>query len=767
MSKHLPFLAVLIAFAILATAFSVVNPLHEATDEIRHYRYVRYLLDYRRLPVQEPDQPRSQSHHPPLYYALAALASSWVQPDRPLYATLPANPYWGYRYWEVGVDNKNQYVHSADEAFPYRGDVLIAHLARLVNVLLGACVVILSYYLGRLVFVDRPAMALGGLAFVAFNPMFLYMSGSINNDVVAAAGGAAVITVCARLMSAGVTRQRAAVLGLVYGLALMAKFNLAFILGLIELTLLAGAWKRRSARELVWANLAVLGGAALVSGWWFVRNQVLYGEPSGFERVTDLWGMRDPRTSLPLALSELPYAWSSLWGRFGYGQIPMPDWVYTGLGLVAGAGVLGLGLRVVQLWRARAEQACSPGTVKNRVPAPCAENAHTCDKLYSHESPWHLSLLVASVLSFGGVLFGYMLISPAGAMGRFFFPALPALGLCVFYGLSAWLPSRWTRWLAAFCLAAMAALSLYALLGILRPAYERPPTLSSSQIASIQQPAQLTLGDHARLLGYDLETTRLQPGDELTFTVYWQALAPAPEDLTVFVHMLSQEGPLVAQRDTYPGLGKFPASSWRPGDTFSDRYRIVLDPYTYAPDVADLVVGLYTPGNGRLPVTDADGRTIGTGVTLTQITLTPLEGPYPNPVHVNFEDQIALVGYSLSARSVPAGQPFTLTLYWQALAPMEYEYQLFAQLVGEDYQRWAANDGFPNTSPKRTWKWAAGQVYKDSRVLDVAPDTPPGIYPLHLGWFGGPNNERLFVLADNGIPSSDYVVLTQIRVEPP
>jgi 4-amino-4-deoxy-L-arabinose transferase-like glycosyltransferase len=737
MSKHLPFLAVLIAFAILATAFSVANPLHEATDEIRHYRYVRYLLDYRRLPVQEPDQPRSQSHHPPLYYVLAALASSWVQPDRPLYATLPANPHWGYRYWEVGVDNKNQYVHGAGEAFPYRGDVLIAHLARLVNVLLGACVVTLSYYLGRSIFVEQPAVALGGLAFVAFNPMFLYMSGAINNDVVAAAGGAAVIAACARLMATGLTRRRAAVLGLVYGLALMAKFNLAFILLLIELTLLAETWKQRSPRALLWANLAVLGGAALVSGWWFVRNQVLYGEPTGLERMADLWGARDPFTSLPLALSELPYAWSSLWGRFGYGQIPMPDWVYTGLGVVTGAGVLGLGLRAVQLWRARADK------------ARCL---------------WHLGLLVASVLSFGGVLFGYMLISPAGAMGRFFFPALPALGLCVFYGLSAWLPSRWTTTLAAFCLAAMAALSLYALLGILRPAYDRPPPLSQPQIASIQHPAQLTLGSSARLLGYDLEATSLQPGDEFACTVYWQALAPAPEDLTVFVHLLSQAGPLVAQRDTYPGLGRFPASSWQPGDTFRDRYRIVLDSYAYAPDVVDVVVGLYTPDGGRLPVTDAGGHTTGTGVTLTQITLAPQQGPYPNPVHINFEDQIALVGYSLSARSVPAGQPVTLTLYWQALVPMEYEYQLFAQLVGDAYQRWAANDGFPNTSPKRTWRWSAGQVYTDTRVLAVAPDTPPGIYPLHLGWFGGPNSERLFVLADSGIPTSEYVVLTQIRV---
>jgi hypothetical protein len=99
---------------------------------------------------------------------------------------------------------------------------------------------------------------------------------------------------------------------------------------------------------------------------------------------------------------------------------------------------------------------------------------------------------------------------------------------------------------------------------------------------------------------------------------------------------------------------------------------------------------------------------------------------------------------------------------------MQYEYRVFAQVLGEANRQWAANDGFPNTSPKRTWRWSAGQVYTDVRVLHIAPDTPPGIYPLELGLFGGPDNERLPVMsADGRNQVGDHLSLTQIRVQAP
>src|SRR5258706_4609990 len=89
------------AYAVLALAYGVANPPFEATDEIRHFRYVRYIAVNGGLPPVSVETSRDlQAHHPPLYYALAALLTapipSQVWPDY----TPPVNPFWGVCYYE-------------------------------------------------------------------------------------------------------------------------------------------------------------------------------------------------------------------------------------------------------------------------------------------------------------------------------------------------------------------------------------------------------------------------------------------------------------------------------------------------------------------------------------------------------------------------------------------------------------------------------------------------------------------------------------------
>jgi hypothetical protein len=127
----------LLVFVVLAATVSLANPLFEAPDEIRHYRYVRKLVTEHHLPIQGQEEVRSQSHHPPLYYALAALASAWVPSPHTSTYEHPSNPFWGYRNWEVGVDNKLQYWHGDAERFPFRAGFLAVLISRWVNVRVG------------------------------------------------------------------------------------------------------------------------------------------------------------------------------------------------------------------------------------------------------------------------------------------------------------------------------------------------------------------------------------------------------------------------------------------------------------------------------------------------------------------------------------------------------------------------------------------------------------------------------------------------------
>ena len=257
--RHWPILLILIAYLSLAVAYSLASPLYEPTDELRHFRYVRHIAVHHSLPVQQTDAPRAQSHHPPLYYVLGALVSGWLPIAQEIYYEPATNPYWGYQYWEVGDDNKNQYLHGDDELFPFHGVALAVYVVRWMTVLIGAGVVWLTYRIGREVFPDRPALAVGGAALIAFNPQFIYLSGAINNDILAALCGAAVLWACVRLVRDGPSVRTDLTLGVLYGVSLLTKFHLLALLGLIELAYLIAVWPTRDWRAFVRGSLVVVG----------------------------------------------------------------------------------------------------------------------------------------------------------------------------------------------------------------------------------------------------------------------------------------------------------------------------------------------------------------------------------------------------------------------------------------------------------------------------------------------------------------------------
>ena len=116
--EHRAITLLLLAFIALGLAYSAVNPLHEATDELRHYRFVQHIIQRGSLPVQGAMPCSAQGHHPPLYYALAAAATGWIDTGRDVCYEPPTNPFWAHQYWEVGVDNKNQYLHGRGRSLP-------------------------------------------------------------------------------------------------------------------------------------------------------------------------------------------------------------------------------------------------------------------------------------------------------------------------------------------------------------------------------------------------------------------------------------------------------------------------------------------------------------------------------------------------------------------------------------------------------------------------------------------------------------------------
>ena len=74
----------LTSFAVLAMIYSISVPIFEASDEVWHYPMVETIASTWSLPVQ-PLTPgdssgpwRQEGSQPPLYYAIAAALTSWI-----------------------------------------------------------------------------------------------------------------------------------------------------------------------------------------------------------------------------------------------------------------------------------------------------------------------------------------------------------------------------------------------------------------------------------------------------------------------------------------------------------------------------------------------------------------------------------------------------------------------------------------------------------------------------------------------------------------
>ncbi len=123
-----------------------------------------------------------------------------------------------------------------------------------------------------------------------------------------------------------------------------------------------------------------------------------------------------------------------------------------------------------------------------------------------------------------------------------------------------------------------------------------------------------TLGGAVNLLGYDLQPAR----DSLRLALYWQSLQSFDRAYDVFVHLVDQDGQIVAQVDAQPLSGLAPTARWQPGDIVRDPTLIEL-PADLRPGRYTLNVGMYWREDGsRLPL---DGGAGEDAIMLVELSL--------------------------------------------------------------------------------------------------------------------------------------------------
>ena len=740
----------LFVFVALSVTYSVVTPIFEASDELWHYPVVQYIATGRGLPVQTPvDRPglwKQQASQPPLYYALAALATTWIDTSD-LTATLRPNP-----HAAVGVatpdGNINMAAHDpAREAWPWRGTVLAIHIARLLSVAMGAATVYLTYRLGQAVLPDRPEIALGAAAFNAFTPMFVFISGSVNNDNL-------VIPLCSLALLLMIRQGRNAlgeerplragywILGFVIGLATLTKLSGAGLLAPAALTGAWVAWQRKSWRHLFAAGLAIGLPVLALTGWWFWRNQQLYGDLLGFKLFTPYFSRPVP-ADLAQIWSERTSFLYGYWGNLGGLNLPIPSWTYALLNILLVLAGIGLVVSLLRFALRRAEQSFD----------------------LRHASP-------IFVITLWGIIVFVSWLSWTrttwSSQGRLVFYALPSYSILMAAGLGALLPRRAAPFALGTIGVGMALLSAVLPFAVIAPAYARPPQLTAAQVAGISQRADVTFGDVLILLGYDAPAMYAQPGNSIPITLYWRALKPFEKNYSIFLHLLDENDIEVQAQDkgqAYPGRGNLPTTTLVPGQTWAETWVMPVRATAYAPARLTWEIGLFDMTAGaRLEATDKSGQPLGDNVRFGQIELNRPVGSLYNPVSYNFSNQIELIGYDLDRRQAAPGETLRLMLFWRTRRTPERDLTVFAHVLQKPQTLWAQWDKAP-VPP--TSQWQSGQVVSDTYQLTLKPDTPAGVYDIETGVYyfaSGGSIERLKLITTGGQLQEDFVLLSRVRV---
>ncbi|MDQ7027345.1 MAG: glycosyltransferase family 39 protein [Anaerolineae bacterium] len=574
---------ILAIFVFLALGFSL-GALFEGPDEAAHYNFVRYVQANRNLPPADGD-PYGQFHQAPLYYLLMQpLAILFPDPnfDR---AELRENPNHAYDITRFGNDNKNLYLHTRDEAFPYRTATARAvHVMRLASVLMGAITVWLAYRVTCFVWSEHPYRRILTVAIVAFWPQFIYLSSLINNDNLMFLMGTASLLLMLQ-QQANPTWKRAAILGLVLGAALLTKASM----GLLAIPIgIATIIDKRLWKYAILTALLTIA----IGGWWYVRNYVTYGDWFGFNAMFIAWSNQainpDGSPDFAIGLSRSVYAYSSVWARFGQGAIAMPLWIYRVfdyLLIIAGIGLIG---RFIRGWKNRQ-------TIRVNV---------------------RQSVFIAAfALVWIGSIISAASVATAGNQGRYLFPGIVAWGMILALGIDTWF-IRIPRAIATAIVCSLLIItSLTALFVGFYPSYRALPVPDE-----IARPLGIRYEDTAELLGISPLDLQGYPGETITVELYWRALESAAPTLQMYLHAINGED--VLWRDSIPGNGNRPADDWQPDETWSERYVVTL-PVTLEPDTNYiLVAGLFDPTTGTaLEAFDGAGNSLSNTPFIANLTI--------------------------------------------------------------------------------------------------------------------------------------------------
>jgi hypothetical protein len=719
----------------LAILFGLILPSYEGPDEVDHILYVKHIAEGLGIPVQSRDyaiaygfgQEGSQA---PLYYALnAGLVRALGLSLADLEVTPPPNPFTVCGR-PAGRHNVAGYRHDPrDETFPYRGAARAVHVMRLASALLGAATVATVFVSARMAFPGQRVVAPLASLLVAFNPQFVFMGAVVNNDGLVNFLLAVVVAFTLYCIQRGFTRRRAALLGVLCGLAPLAKLG-----GLLGAAF-AGMGFLMAAREhlradrravLAWLSQVALAAAAFVAvaGWWFVRNWVLYGDVTGMNAMLSVYGGRGGWPA-ELVLPELVDTFRSYWGSFACG-LRLPLWTYWLFAALSALAAVGWAVA----WR----------RTSGRV------------RLLSAL----LSVWFAVVLALW-VRWNQITFAP---LGRLLFQANAAVAPLMAYGIAGL--TRRPRWVAAGVGLLLASFTLVGMFGIVAPAYALPDRYPTARAPEPDHPlANARFGDEIAVLGYGVSATTVEPGASLEVDLHLRALQPISQDYTLALQLVSPvpgDQSVLVNYNTFPGSGSYGTAVWQTDEVVVDSHTLRIPQAVSRTQAWRLLAVFYRPSDGgRLPVAvggQPSGDALGLG--LFRVGASARRDVPPGArldLEPSFGQLFALRGAEVRAPGDGDGSEsgVRVVLWWEALASPTTDYSVFVHLLDGDGALVATGDGAPLDGGFPTSLWLPGDRAKDVHDIPVPEALPAGAYSVEIGWYEPESGARLDATLDGTV----------------
>jgi 4-amino-4-deoxy-L-arabinose transferase-like glycosyltransferase len=336
----------------------------------------------------------------------------------------------------------------------FPGDIFAKLLVlRMVSLLLGAAVVLLSFALAAELFPNEFAVRAGTPIFVALQPQFSFEAAIVNHDILVILLATLLIWLAVAWAATGFTRRRLIWLGVISGFGILTKTSFGLMLPVLAVAIALAERRRGIAlRHSMRTVLLPVGVAFVIALPWLVRSLWLYGDPTGAQELRSIPGFAEQAQGVREMIGS-PVFWrgrlEDFWGNFGWRLVPFDPGTYLAiyaLWAIAAVGWLVLAIRTtVALARER------------KLVLLTAQQWDGLTVL----AVW-AAAMIAGVIYIGTIQF---------TQSRFAFPAIAAFGTLTSIGYAQLLPARQRSLVPPLMFSLLFALNLVTAIRFLIPFY--------------------------------------------------------------------------------------------------------------------------------------------------------------------------------------------------------------------------------------------------------------------------------------------------------